>query len=76
VSIDNGTGCQLAVVHCNKGREYDKARPECPFLMACHDKVTAEVESSTGANSCVEGTWAGVLYGQHGKPGRPRKKAA
>jgi hypothetical protein len=67
---------QLAAVHCNKGRQYNPAKPECPFLLACHADVTAEIASSTGANSSVEGTWAGVLYGAHGKPGRPKKEAA
>jgi hypothetical protein len=66
----------IAATYCNKGRKYDKRRPECPFLVACHTDVTAEVEKSTGANSSVEGTWAGELYGVPGKPGRPRKAAA
>jgi hypothetical protein len=67
---------QIAASYCNKGRKLDPAAPECVFLVACHAKLTAEIEASTGANSSVEGTWAGELVGVPGRPGRPRKKAA
>jgi hypothetical protein len=66
----------IAATYCNKGREHDPAAPECVFLVACHQKLTAEIAASTGANSSVEGTWAGVLVGVPGRPGRPKKKAA
>jgi hypothetical protein len=66
----------IAATYCNKGREFDSAAPECVFLVACHDKLTADIVASTGANSSVEGTWAGVLVGVPGRPGRPKKKAA
>jgi hypothetical protein len=67
---------QIAATYCNKGRKIDQARPECAFLVACHDKLTDEIAASTGANSSVEGTWAGELVGVPGTPGRPKKTAA
>jgi hypothetical protein len=66
----------IAATYCNKGRTIDQARPECAFLVACHDKLTDEIAASTGANSSVEGTWAGELVGVPGTPGRPKKTAA
>jgi hypothetical protein len=66
----------IAAGYCNKGRSYDDTKPECVFLVACHQKLTDEIANSTGANSSVEGTWAGELVGVPGKPGRPKKDAA
>lgn len=65
----------VAAAHCNKGRTYNRNAPECPFLLACKQRLNDTLADGLPGHVVAEGTWAGELVGVPGKPGRKRNAA-